>query len=109
MSTGTQDFDEEFDLVIVGSGDGGMTAALAAAEEGLSVLVVEKAKKFGGSTGISGGGVWLPNNPTLRRRGHDDSRQSIHRYLDLLTAGRVPGEGPEAFIATGPTTLAMLD
>src|SRR3546814_18793697 len=81
MSTGTQDFDEEFYLVIVVSGGGGMTAALAAAEEGLSVLVVEKAKKFGGSTGISGGGVWIPNNPTLRRRGHDDSRQSIRRYL----------------------------
>src|SRR3546814_4005747 len=79
-----------------------MTAALAAAEEGLSVLVVEKAKKFGGSTGISGGGVWIPNNPTLRRRGHDDSRQSIRRYLDLLTEGRVPGERLDAFIDNGP-------
>ncbi|HEY9564030.1 MAG TPA: FAD-binding protein [Nocardioides sp.] len=109
MSTGTQDFDEEFDLVIVGSGGGGMTAALAAAEEGLSVLVVEKAKKFGGSTGISGGGVWIPNNPTLRRRGHDDSRQSIRRYLDLLTEGRVPGERLDAFIDNGPATMEMLD
>ncbi|QIX25613.1 FAD-dependent oxidoreductase [Nocardioides sp. JQ2195] len=102
-------FDEEFDLVVVGSGGGGMVAALAAVEEGLSVLVVEKAKKFGGSTGISGGGIWIPNNPTLRRRGHHDSRASIRRYLDLLTEGRVAPERLDAFVDNGPATMELLE
>lgn len=51
----------EFDVIVVGSGAAGMTAALAAAHNGLSALVVEKAAKFGGSTARSGGGVWIPD------------------------------------------------
>ncbi|WP_067440166.1 FAD-binding protein [Nocardioides jensenii] len=102
-------WDEEFDLVVVGSGGGGMVAALAAAEEGLSVLVLEKAKKFGGSTGISGGGIWIPNNPTLRRKGHDDSRESIRRYLDLLTEGKVAPERLDAYVDHGPATIELLE
>ncbi|KRF21196.1 3-ketosteroid-delta-1-dehydrogenase [Nocardioides sp. Soil797] len=104
-----ENFDEEFDFVVVGSGGGGMVAALAAVDEGLSVVVVEKAKKFGGSTGISGGGIWIPNNPTLRRRGHNDSRASIRRYLDLLTEGRVTPERLDAYVDNGPATMELLD
>jgi 3-oxosteroid 1-dehydrogenase len=101
-------WDEEYDFVVVGSGGGGMTAALAAADAGMSVLIVEKGKKFGGSTAISGGGIWIPNNPTLRAKGHDDSRESIRRYLDLLTEGRVPAARLDAFVDAGPATMELL-
>ncbi|MFF4772676.1 FAD-binding protein [Microtetraspora fusca] len=102
------EWDDEYDLIVVGSGGGGMTAALTAVECGLSVLVVEKGRMFGGTTGISGGGVWIPNNPTLRAKGHADSRESIRRYLDLLTAGRVPAARLDAYVDNGPAAMELL-
>lgn len=109
MSTGTNtSWDHEFDFVVVGSGGGGMTAALTAAAEGLSTVVVEKGAMYGGTTGISGGGIWIPNNPTLRAKGHDDSRESIRRYLDLLTEGRVPAARLDAYVDYGPAAMELL-
>ncbi len=110
MSTqdSTRGWDHEFDLVVVGSGGGGMAAALAAVDVGLSVVVVEKASKFGGSTSISGGGIWVPNNPTLRKLGHDDSRESILTYLNALTEGKVPQARLEALVDQGPAAMELI-
>lgn len=102
-------WDHEVDFLVIGSGGGGMTAALAAYDCGLSTLVVEKGKRYGGSTGISGGGIWIPNNPTLRRQGHADSRESIRRYLDVLTEGKVPAARLDAFVEQGPATMELLE
>ncbi|MER7541745.1 FAD-binding protein [Actinomadura sp.] len=107
MSAG-RGWDHEYDLVIVGSGGGGMTAALTAHDAGISALIVEKGKRFGGSTAVSGGGIWIPNNPTLRAHGHDDSRESIRAYLDRLTEGRVPGARLDAFIDNGPAAMELI-
>lgn len=106
--TAAVNWDEEYDFVVVGSGGGGMAAALTAADAGLRTLMVEKGKKFGGSTAISGGGIWIPNNPTLKALGHDDSRESIRRYLDLLTEGRVPAARLDAFVDAGPAAMELL-
>lgn len=103
------EWDAEFDFVVVGSGAGGMAAALTAADAGLSTVIVEKGKRFGGSTAISGGGIWIPNNPTLRAKGHDDSRESIRRYLDLLTEGRVPAARLDALVDHGPAAMELLE
>lgn len=102
-------WDEEFDFVVVGSGGGGMAAALTAADSGLSTVVVEKGAMYGGTTGISGGGIWIPNNPTLKAKGHDDSRASVRRYLDLLTEGRVPAARLDAFVDQGPAAMELLE
>lgn len=107
-SSGTA-WDHEVDFLVVGSGGGGMTAALAAHDAGMSTLVVEKAKKFGGSTGISGGGIWIPNNPTLRKLGHDDSRESVRAYMDALTEGKVAPARIDALIDNGPAAMELLD
>jgi 3-oxosteroid 1-dehydrogenase len=101
-------WDHEVDFLVVGSGGGGMAAALTAHEAGLSTLIVEKATKYGGSTGISGGGIWIPNNPTLRAAGHDDSRQSIRAYLDVLTQGKVPAARLDAYVDHGPAAMELL-
>lgn len=108
MNTATG-WDHAYDLVVVGSGGGGMTAALTAHHEGLSVVVVEKASKYGGTTSISGGGIWVPNNPTLRRKGHDDSRDAVRRYLDLLTDGKVPAARLDAYVDHGPAAIELLE
>lgn len=102
-------WDEEFDFVVVGSGGGGMAAALTAADSGLSTVVVEKGAMYGGTTGISGGGIWVPNNPTLRAKGHDDSRESVRRYLDLLTEDRVPAARLDAYVDHGPAAMELLE
>ncbi|MFE7711238.1 FAD-binding protein [Streptomyces sp. NPDC057486] len=101
-------WDHEFDFVVVGSGGGGMAAALTAEDSGLSTVVIEKGKMYGGSTGISGGGIWIPNNPTLRAKGHDDSRTSIRQYLDRLTEGRVPAARLDAYVDQGPAAMELL-
>ena len=62
-------WDDTVDVVIVGSGGGGMVAALTAAEAGASALVLEKQDRLGGSTAMSGGIVWVPNNPVMRAEG----------------------------------------
>lgn len=105
---GSAAWDHEVDFLVVGSGGGGMAAALTAHDAGLSTLVVEKATMYGGSTGISGGGIWIPNNPTLRAAGHDDSRESIRRYLDLLTDGQVSPERLDAYVEQGPAAMRLL-
>jgi 3-oxosteroid 1-dehydrogenase len=102
-------WDEEHDVVVVGSGGGGMTSALAAHDEGMSVCVLEKGSKFGGSTAISGGALWIPNNPVLKRHGHNDSRESILAYLTKLTDGTVDPVRLEAYVDNGPAVIALLE
>ena len=63
-------WDTSVDLLIAGSGGGGMVAALAALDSGIEPLIVEKQALIGGATGMSGGMVWLPNNPLMRCRRH---------------------------------------
>jgi 3-oxosteroid 1-dehydrogenase len=74
-------WDHSVDLLIVGSGGGGMVAALAALDCGLEPLIVEKQALVGGSTGLSGGTVWLPNNPLMRADGISDSHEDGLAYL----------------------------
>jgi 3-oxosteroid 1-dehydrogenase len=74
-------WDRSVDLLIAGSGGGGMVAALAALDCGLEPLIVEKQALVGGSTGLSGGIVWLPNNPLMRDEGIADSHEDGLAYL----------------------------
>lgn len=75
-------FDHTFDVVVVGTGGAGFATAMGAADEGLSVLLLEGTDKWGGSTAMSGGGLWLPDNPLMRRAGAGDSRAEALTYLE---------------------------
>ncbi|MGP7959967.1 FAD-binding protein [Sanguibacter sp. A247] len=75
-------FDHSYDVVVVGTGSAGLATALGAVDEGLSVLLVESTEKWGGSTAISGGGMWLPNNALMARDGVADSRSEALTYLE---------------------------
>ncbi|WP_281899195.1 3-oxosteroid 1-dehydrogenase [Phytohabitans aurantiacus] len=99
---------EHFDLVVVGSGAAGMTAALTAAHNGLTAVVLEKAGAFGGSTARSGGGVWLPGNDVLRRAGVTDNEDQALRYLAHVAGPEVPEARQRALIEHGPAALAFV-
>ena len=64
------------DVVVVGSGAAGMSAAITAARNGLSTILVEKSEYWGGSSSRSGGGVWIPGNSILRREAPTDDIDS---------------------------------
>jgi len=100
--------EEQFDVVVVGSGAAGMSAALTAHAAGLSVVVVEKAAHFGGSTARSGGGVWIPNNEVLQRDGVRDTDADARRYLHAIVGDVVPAERIDTYLDRGPEALSFL-
>jgi 3-oxosteroid 1-dehydrogenase len=100
--------DTEFDVVVVGSGAAGMTAALAAAHHGLRTVVVEKADRFGGSTARSGGGLWIPGNDVLRRAGVADTAEWASKYLAHVVGDEVPVARQRALLDHGPPMLSFV-
>ena len=105
------DWDKSVDLLIVGSGGGGMVAALATLDAGLEPLVVEKQSLVGGSTGLSGGMVWLPNNPLMRRDGIQDSHEDGLAYLADVVGDIGAPSSParrEVFLTAGSEMITFL-
>lgn len=77
-------FDHHADVVVVGSGAAGYAAALTAASKGASVVILERADHVGGTTLLSGGTAWIPNNSLMREQGLDDPRKDALRFLCRL-------------------------
>ncbi|HEU5007779.1 MAG TPA: 3-oxosteroid 1-dehydrogenase [Jatrophihabitantaceae bacterium] len=100
--------DEEYDVVVVGSGAAGMSAALTAAKQGLRTVIIEKAAHYGGSTARSGGGVWIPNNEALRRSGVTDTAEAARSYLHSIIGDVVPAEKIDTYLERGPEALSFL-
>ena len=97
-------WDKSVDLLIAGSGGGGMVAALAAIDSGIEPLVVEKQALIGGATGMSGGMVWLPNNPLMRAEGIPDSHEDGLAYFDDVVGDIGEASSParrEMFLTAG--------
>ena len=99
---------QEYDVVVVGSGAAGMVAALTAAHQGLSTLVVEKAAHYGGSTARSGGGVWIPNNEVLKRDGVSDTADAARTYLHGIIGDVVEPERIDTYLDRGPEMLSFV-
>jgi 3-oxosteroid 1-dehydrogenase len=104
-------WDSTVDLVIAGSGGGGMVAALAAADAGASALVLEKLERVGGSTAMSGGIVWVPNNPVMRADGVPDSYEDAMAHFEAVVGNVGPASSLErrhAFLTAGPEMVSFL-
>lgn len=104
-------WDDEYDVVVVGTGAAGMTAAVTAAKQGLTSLLIEKADLWGGTTAYSGGGIWIPANRLQLAAGIKDSIEEAEKYLDIVVTDEGPSTAPEkrkAFLNTGPKMIDML-
>jgi 3-oxosteroid 1-dehydrogenase len=101
------------DLVVVGGGGGSLCSALVAHQNGMQALVIEKTDVFGGSTAMSGGVLWLPNNPVSRKAGVQDSPEDARRYFASAVGDVGPSTSPErveAFLnAVEPMTEFLLE
>ena len=102
--------DRVVDVVVVGTGGAALVAATLAHDGGAEVLVVEKAAMLGGTTAVSGGGIWLPGNHHMIEAGIEDSREDALAYIRRLTDGREPDpELLEVFVDTAPEMLRYLE
>lgn len=100
---------DEFDVIVVGSGAGGLCAAIVAAQQGLKVLVVEKAKVFGGTTALSGGMAWIPDNHHMKAKGVEDGRDQAVTYLRAVLGNWYDGARVGAFLDAAPEMLRHME
>jgi len=96
---------KEYDVIVAGSGAGGLAAAITAAHQGLSVLVVEKAERFGGTTARSGGWIWIPNNSQGKQAGIADSAEKARAYIEAESGNHFDADRTDAFLKYGPEML----
>ena len=100
---------ETSDVVVVGSGAAGMMAALRSVVAGARVTVLEVSDLFGGTSAISGGGMWLPRTRLAREAGIEDSRDDVKRYLTYLTKDTIDETVVDRFIDTAPLVIDFLE
>ncbi len=95
----------ETDVLVVGSGAGGLSTAVTAAHNGLKVIVAEKAPVYGGTTARSGGWMWVPCNPLAREAGMEDNREDARRYLQHEAGNQFNADTVDAFLDNGPKMI----
>ncbi|WP_035713712.1 FAD-dependent oxidoreductase, partial [Bradyrhizobium genomosp. I (2014)] len=99
---------ETYDVIVIGAGAGGMTAAAVAAAEGLRVLVIEKTAFVGGTTAWSGGMIWIPANAKMEA-GLSDSITDAVQYLSSTVPEPANAGLRAAFLARGPEAIGYLE
>src|SRR5689334_7765705 len=111
MITATPErWDRVVDVIVVGTGAAGLSAATLAHDGGAQVLLVEKADLVGGTTGVSGGMPWVPLNRHMADVGVVDSRDEALTYLRRLTHGREPDPLLlEAYVDTAADVIEYLE
>lgn len=100
---------ERYDVIVVGSGAGALTAAATAARGGCSVLVLEKSELLGGTSAVSGGMLWLAENQHAATAGLTDSRTAAAEYVRAISRGRGRDELIDAAIGSGAEMLHFLE
>ena len=100
---------ETHDVIVLGCGPAGLAAALAAHEAGASVVLLERDARVGGTGAVSGGVIWVADNPRMRAAGMEDSREEALAYFRSLDHGDLVDETLAAFVDRGPEALAFLE
>ena len=102
-------FDTETDLLVIGAGAGGMTAALVGTLEGLDVILCEKSDMVGGTTATSAGTVWIPGSRQSERAGTPDKVEAARTYLSAMLGEHASDERLDMFLKAGPLVLDYLE
>lgn len=105
-------WDEEHDLVVVGSGAAGFVAALVAADANLKAVIFEKEAKWGGTSAYSGGGLWIPNNDLMKRDQAGDSEERALQYMNSVIKYDGPASSPDrrqAYVQSAREMAAYLE
>lgn len=97
------------DVLVIGSGAGGLSTAATAAHHGQKVLVVEKEPVFGGTSARSGGWMWIPGNAPAKRAGVEDSLEKARIYLQHEAGEQFNAERVDAFLETGPEAVEFFE
>lgn len=106
----TKAWDRSVDVIVVGSGGAALVAATLARDGGAEVLVLEKAEQIGGTTAVSGGGVWVPCNAHMAELGVADSRDEALAYIRALTKGSEPDPALiDVYVDTAAAMVAYLE
>lgn len=101
-------WDHEVDFLVVGSGAGGMTGAIVAHDLGAKTLLIEKSPQFGGSSAMSGGGLWIPNNHMMKASGFTDSYDDALTYVKSCVGASVPEERLASYLRNAPKAVQYL-
>ena len=101
----TAQWDKQVDVLVVGSGAGGMLSSLVAAHGGADVLVIEKESLWGGTSATSGAGIWIPASDQARAAGFDDKAEDAFKYVRKLSAPNVPDENIRAYVENASAML----
>jgi 3-oxosteroid 1-dehydrogenase len=109
ITTPVTDLRDRYDVVVVGSGAAGLVAAVRAADASLSVLVLEKAERLGGTSAVGGGVMWAPCNHLMEKAGYPDSRDAAARYLRAATEGRMTDAEIDWYVTTSAAAVRYLD
>lgn len=96
------------DVLVVGSGGAGLTAAVTAAHLGLETIVAEKQPVLGGTTTTIAGGMWLPCSRLAAERGIEDSREQVLLYLRAVAGERLDEERVQAYLENAPRVVDFL-
>lgn len=98
---------DSYDVIVVGAGAGGLAAAITAAHEGSSVLVLEAADVCGGATAWSGGWLWAPRSMLAQAEGVDESIDDVKTYLRAALGEDYDEERVDAFLRAAPEMIAF--
>jgi len=109
MTSANEQQNIDHDVIVVGSGAGAMLSACRIADRGLSVLIIEKSDRYGGTSAISGGAIWIPNNDQMKAAGVEDSPEEALTYLRACVKGEVSEERLQAFVDNAPRLVRYLN